>query len=121
MNKYIEKQAAIEALNKELEGINEVLTSITLPYHDKERQRQRKGQVKEDIRAIESVPSADVAPVRHGWWVGYPECLKYTNAYSDDHIVCSVCEECYSILDNDCGRFNYCPNCGARMDGKQDG
>ena len=56
-----------------------------------------------------------VRPVVRGKWIGYPECLKYPNAYSNDHIVCSACEECFSILDNDCERFNFCPNCGADM------
>ena len=65
--------------------------------------------------ALDRVPAADVRPVVRGEWIGYPECLKYTNAYSDDHIVCSACEECFSILDNDCERFNFCPNCGADM------
>lgn len=59
--------------------------------------------------------TADVQPVVIGEWVGYPECLKYENAYSQDHIVCSACEECFSILDNDTERFNFCPNCGADM------
>ena len=65
---------------------------------------------------VEDFPAADVRPVVKARWIGYPECLKYTNAYSDDHIVCSACEECFSILDNDCERFNFCPNCGARME-----
>lgn len=63
----------------------------------------------------EAMKKRDVRPVVRGRWVGYPECLKYMNAYSDDHIVCSACEECFSILDNDCERFNFCPNCGAYM------
>jgi len=53
---------------------------------------------------------------KHGRWVGFPECLKYPNAYADDHIVCSSCEECFSVLDNCTERFDYCPHCGARMD-----
>lgn len=57
----------------------------------------------------------DVVERKTGKWVGYPACLKYMNAYADDHIVCSACEECFSILDNDCERFNFCPNCGADM------
>ena len=67
------------------------------------------------LNDVEDFPAADVRPVVWGEWIGYPECLKYTNAYSDDHIVCSVCEECFSIMDNDCERFNFCPNCGADM------
>lgn len=65
---------------------------------------------------IRNFPAADVRHVRRGKWIVYPECLKYANVYSDYHIVCSACEECFSILDNDCYRFNYCPNCGARME-----
>ena len=65
-----------------------------------------------------AVPAADVVEVRHGRWVGYPECMRYVNAYADYHIVCSECEECFSILDNDAEKFDCCPHCGARMDGE---
>lgn len=61
--------------------------------------------------------AADIVPVVHGKWVEYPECLRYENAYSDDQIVCSVCESVWNILDNCTEGFNYCPNCGSRMDG----
>ena len=67
------------------------------------------------IDILESEPAADVRPVKRGEWVGYPECLKYPNAYSNDHIVCSSCEECFSVLDNDTERFDFCPHCGADM------
>lgn len=72
-----------------------------------------------DKKLLKSIPAADVRPVKRGKWVGYPECLKYPNAYADDHIVCSACEECFSILDNDCERFNFCPSCGARMEERE--
>ena len=51
-------------------------------------------------------PSADVTPVRHGWWV---EKEKYTFGIMCD---CSVCEN--RILDTG-HTWNYCPNCGARL------
>ena len=72
------------------------------------------------VQIVEDFHAADVRPVVRAERIGYPECLKYTNAYSDDHIVCSACEECFSILDNDCERFNFCPNCGAQMIGGDD-
>ena len=53
--------------------------------------------------------------VVHGRWIGYPECLGYDGAYSDDHIVCSNCKSVWSIIDNDTERFDYCPTCGAKM------
>ena len=62
------------------------------------------------IYMIEDMPAADVAPVRHGRWV---EKEKYTFGIMYD---CSLCEN--RILDNG-HPWNYCPNCGAKMDGKE--
>jgi hypothetical protein len=61
------------------------------------------GHTDEDVERLLSIPSADVAPVRHGKWIPYnvKECL-YT------------CSEC-NALPRD--RTKYCPNCGAKMDG----
>ena len=51
--------------------------------------------------------SADVAPVVHGRWI---EHQKYTFGVMYD---CSICDNL--ILDNG-HSWNYCPNCGAKMD-----
>ena len=51
---------------------------------------------------------ADVAQVRHGRWI---EQEKYTFGTMYD---CSICGD--RILDNG-HEWNYCPNCGAKMDG----
>lgn len=58
--------------------------------------------------ALRSVPAADVAPVVHGRWI---EQEKYTFGTMYD---CSICST--RILDNG-HSWNYCPNCGAKMDG----
>ena len=57
---------------------------------------------------IKNRPAADVAPVRHGRWI---EKEKYTFGIMYD---CSLCEN--RILDNG-HSWNYCPHCGAKMDG----
>ena len=62
-------------------------------------------------RDISELPAADVVPVRHGRWV---EKEKYTFGIMYD---CSLCED--RILDNG-HPWNYCPNCGAKMDGGDD-
>lgn len=59
-------------------------------------------------RAIERILAADVAPVRHGRWI---EQEKYTFGVMYD---CSICGN--RVLDTG-HSWNYCPNCGARMDG----
>ena len=69
------------------------------------------GHTSKDVRRLLSIPAADVAPVRHGRWI---EKEKYTFGIYYD---CSLCEN--RILDNGYS-WNYCPNCGAKMDGGAD-
>ena len=60
-------------------------------------------------RAIERILSADVVPVRHGRWI---DCKEDPNEK-----YCSVCNH----ERNACNSWwNYCPNCGAKMDGGAD-
>ena len=57
---------------------------------------------------IAGMPAADVAPVVHGQWIEDHDYLK--------------CPECgvmvkWDFTFFDIGNWNYCPNCGAKMDG----
>ena len=49
---------------------------------------------------LQQTPTADVAEVKHGEWIG---------------LECSKCGH-FATYAND---YNYCPNCGAKMDGKE--
>ena len=60
----------------------------------------------EIIDALENIPAADVAPVVHGRWV-----------FGGDG--CVICSKCNEEESNDNHR-NFCPNCGAKMDGGAD-
>ena len=60
--------------------------------------------------AIFKVPPADVAPVRHGRWLGWGK--SGTPTY-ENYGTCSVCGEDAEIYTE---HRNYCPNCGAKMD-----
>lgn len=53
------------------------------------------------------LPAADVAPVRHGRWG--------THSDRPDSLICSVCNCGFDMWKHD--PHNYCPNCGAKMDG----
>lgn len=55
-------------------------------------------------KAIDALPAADVAEVRHGYW---DDSLDGLTPY------CSVCRCTHRCLIR---RPIYCPNCGARMD-----
>ena len=63
------------------------------------------------VAIIESMPAADVAPVRHARWVIY----KAPDAYHCGLVKCSFCGE-EMIAESD--EYNFCPNCGAKMDGR---
>ena len=60
----------------------------------------------EPSRYIEIITAADVAPVRHGRWVHHIAGGKQISA-----CWCSVCNVEHET------EQNYCPNCGAKMDG----
>ena len=59
--------------------------------------------IKEELR---KVPTADVAPVRHGRWV--------THSDRPDSLICSVCKCGFDMWKHD--PHNFCPNCGSKMD-----
>ena len=62
----------------------------------------------EDMRGdVIDAPAADVAPVVHGQWKA-----------SGGLLECQNCGEIYSTLGGNEGKaWDYCPDCGARMDG----
>lgn len=66
------------------------------------------------VSALEKIPSADAEPVIHGKWL---------TAYGD-HISFGVrphvsfCSECNEVT---AFKYRYCPNCGARMRGYDNG
>ena len=90
MAEYIEREALLEKAQNE---------------------RIRLGYDIVSVRDIESMPAEDVAPVRHERWEpGNP--------------ICPVCgEDKFKDLDADIWSDwmpDFCPNCGAKMDGGAD-
>ena len=60
------------------------------------------------FRAINRQTAADVVPVVHGRWI----------EYQIPHIIC--CSNCDWATGTEQKNFQYCPNCGAKMDGGAD-
>lgn len=73
------------------------------------------------VKLLEKVPAADVAPVRHGHWIGEGD------GYADGELVfnvwhCSECDYCIDDGTDDPEHLpKYCPGCGALMDGGNEG
>ena len=85
MSDYNSRQAAIDAV----EGLTQIYVGNLPPmvYRD------------DAIKAVMEMPTADVAPVRHGRW----------KRVGDTAWECSACG-CIS-----CCNGTYCPDCGASM------
>lgn len=95
MAEYIER----EALLLQLEAMR--LLQCGIPY-----------QVRDEVLDLVSrQPAADVAPVRRGQWVKTSE---YMPIYG-----CSICRERNLFRKGENVFSNYCPNCGAKMDRKE--
>ena len=60
---------------------------------------------------VQDAPTVDAVPVVHGRWELYP---------SDRSIKCTNCKMEFPLMHMPYTR-NYCPNCGAKMDGDGDG
>lgn len=59
------------------------------------------------LEYVENLPAADVTLVVHGQWE--------TNSDRPDSLICSVCKCGFDMWKHD--PHNFCPNCGAKMDG----
>ena len=91
MAEYIEREAAIKEL------MNDTPEQV--------------GYSREDAAdCIRYMDAADVALVRHGRW---------EEASDGDGIVCPFCRTDFCTIIYDTEYFNYCPNCGAKMDEKE--
>ena len=66
------------------------------------------------IEELDKLPAADVQEVKHGEWVRVSDGDQYEGCY-----FCSECkEEYFNPSDDENMLPNFCPNCGAKMDGK---
>lgn len=99
MTKYIELEALKNRFAKRLVWLKkDIHDEYSLGLHD---------GCEYDIKLIDEIPAADVAPVVHGRWIMHDDEFGLT-------CECSVCHI------ETMGDGNYCPNCGAKMDGGAD-
>ena len=98
---YIEREAAYKACEAYFSGVCVYDVSASEVINDFEE-------------VIDAVPTADVAPVKHGHWEkgkGYERPTE-NGFVHDDRYFCDCCGWgccCETKLD-----FNFCPNCGAK-------
>ena len=103
MAEYIERNAAMEEIQK--------------IFHETDANGEEQIGVMKCHRIIRTQPAVEVAPVVHGEWVDKQN--PQWKAYDIRH--CSMCgwNIPKSKLRNKDLHWNYCPNCGAKMDGER--
>lgn len=63
------------------------------------------------LSLLNYAPGANVAEVKHG----------HNLSNTPSYFVCSLCgDNCCDVYTYEPSQFNYCPNCGAKMDGGND-
>ena len=88
MDEYIEREAATNVACNILWKMNDLSTSVM-------------------AKALNSIPAADVAPVRHGRW----------ERTADGAALCTACKR--KMNPSQYG-YAFCSLCGAKMDGGED-
>lgn len=70
----------------------------------------------EPSQYIETLPAADVAPVVHGRW---DDSGRYTFPAGSTAVRCTNCGCALTESEYRLNNWNYCPVCGAKMDGEE--
>lgn len=111
MAEYIERKAAIEAAEHAYDEWN-----LAMAAADGKREINLVFKRQELCKAVASVfggaPAADVAPVVHGRWIYEEETFSTSSGYR-----CSACRRPRWLSPDVPEAFEYCPKCGAKMDG----
>lgn len=95
MTEYIER----EAFHRMMVGLQRYV------WEDQETGKTHFAVSSDDVNfGIKMLPTADVAPVRHGRWIPFHSEAAGAIQY------CSVCEIGFPE------KTDYCPHCGAKMD-----
>ena len=96
MKEYIEREAVLERLAKvDMDTYYGFTAAVQFG-------------VNHAIQCIKEAPAADVAPVRHGRWIVF-------DSENPESKECTACGYLFSRIHPS----NYCPYCGALMDGKE--
>ena len=66
------------------------------------------------VNLIQNAPAEDVQEVRHGEWIEGAE--HFTNGFYEAE--CNKCGNYIRWNEGNSGEWNFCPHCGAKMDGK---
>ncbi|MEG1497654.1 MAG: hypothetical protein RR385_09815 [Clostridiales bacterium] len=109
MPRYIDADALFEKLLKTMDGLH-----AAAARHDGNDDHQgiwMAEGMETFLSDLNHYPTADVAPVVHGRWVGFE-----TESWKSGKPIMKKYYRCYQCRKASVVRSNFCPYCGAKMD-----
>ena len=102
-NDLISRSALGEDLRESYKLLRDILNGL---HYDDERRicEGQLGTFMEVMMRVKDFPTVDAVEVVHGEWIGH-------EGYEE----CNLCHHKFRF------KYNYCPNCGAKMDGERKG
>lgn len=107
MAEYIDRKAIIKHIEEKLDKLTDMpemgarIAAMESAYNS-------------TLNYIMQIPATDVEPVKHGHWIRKLIYNKFGSCIGS----MMICSECNKDNKYD-KRMDYCPNCGAKMDGKE--
>ena len=104
MGDLISRSAMLEALDE-----SERIARKRVPDLQDDELRPKLKSIR---KFIANRPAVDAEPVRHGTW---EKRTYWIGSFGENQMVCSECGKKYGFH----APYNYCPDCGAKMDGRR--
>jgi len=113
MDDTISRQAALDALNEQIEQCNKALGSFDISLKDEFAIKVERASLKAYKEQLENLPT--VQPKRGKW-------IDAVIPNDNGDLLVQVCDQCNTFfpLAYTGGGHHFCPNCGADMRGEQD-
>lgn len=103
--RLVDANALISVMTKERDNAKDPVVMIHQTYDKRGFELVRAGW-RRAMRVVHEAPTVD--PVVHGEWIA---------TCDENKKRCSKCDVIHFIAQYPDGNINYCPNCGAKMDG----
>ena len=101
MSDLISRDAAVKALMEQSDMTKDVKSDVRVSV-----------LFESAVCTIRQMPAVEAEPVRHGKW---EKRTYWIGSFGENQMVCGECGKKYGFH----APYNYCPNCGAKMDGKR--
>jgi rubrerythrin len=118
MSNLIDRQAAIDALNEQIEQCNKALGSFDISLKDEFAIKVERASLEAYKEQLENLPPVQPKRMKGRW-------LPDNNFAYEMRFVCSVCKESEVVPTIGFTKYkpiwDFCPNCGADMRGNEHG